>query len=194
MGYGPYINYGESAFCPFLLHLHCLLISVAVPISMAIAACYGYLKQPMKVMYVYFSYPAPMAEPARCHLSISSHLLSRSHLICRLSTDLPLLSAYIFLSTFTHSRIFFPSLSSRWSPGKHPTNTVHAYDIAGGLWACAEWMAPLGRQEADKVCTPGLRVVGFFSPFPTSSQFHPRHACDSSACVSSVPFLCAASS
>jgi hypothetical protein len=25
------------------------------------------------------------------------------------------------------------------------------YDIAGGLWACAEWMASLGRKEATSL-------------------------------------------
>ncbi|KAJ7582574.1 hypothetical protein C8J56DRAFT_222989 [Mycena floridula] len=42
-------------------------------------------------------------------------------------------------------------MKSMWSPGKNPTNTVHAVDIAGGLWACAEWMAPLGRKSADSL-------------------------------------------
>ncbi|KAK0445520.1 hypothetical protein EV421DRAFT_1902467 [Armillaria borealis] len=34
-------------------------------------------------------------------------------------------------------------MKSLWSPGKHPSHTVHVEDIAGGLWACAQWMAPL---------------------------------------------------
>lgn len=29
-------------------------------------------------------------------------------------------------------------------------NSVHTDDVAGALWACAQWMAPLGREEADK--------------------------------------------
>ncbi|KAG9226048.1 hypothetical protein CCMSSC00406_0008710 [Pleurotus cornucopiae] len=37
-----------------------------------------------------------------------------------------------------------------WSPGKNPTYTVHVEDIAGGLWSCAEWIAPLGRTKADE--------------------------------------------
>lgn len=37
----------------------------------------------------------------------------------------------------------------RWSPGKDAMNSVHVYDIAGALWACAEWMAPLGRKQAN---------------------------------------------
>ncbi|THV07857.1 hypothetical protein K435DRAFT_772217 [Dendrothele bispora CBS 962.96] len=37
------------------------------------------------------------------------------------------------------------------SPGKHATNTVHVDDVAGALWACANWMALLGRKEADSV-------------------------------------------
>ncbi|KAF9049396.1 hypothetical protein BDZ89DRAFT_1126771 [Hymenopellis radicata] len=40
-------------------------------------------------------------------------------------------------------------MKSLWSPGKHPNHTVHSEDIAGGLWACAEWMGPLGRKAAD---------------------------------------------
>lgn len=39
----------------------------------------------------------------------------------------------------------------RWSPGKNPSNTVHIDDIAGALWACAQWMAPLGRKTADSL-------------------------------------------
>lgn len=30
-------------------------------------------------------------------------------------------------------------------------NTAHSEDVAGALWACAKWMEPLGRAEADKV-------------------------------------------
>ncbi|KAF7322530.1 NAD dependent epimerase dehydratase family protein [Mycena chlorophos] len=40
-------------------------------------------------------------------------------------------------------------MKSMWSPGKHPMNTVHTDDIAGAMWALAQWMAPLGRKEAD---------------------------------------------
>lgn len=39
----------------------------------------------------------------------------------------------------------------RWSPGKNPTHTVHIDDVAGGMWACAQWMAPLGRKEANSL-------------------------------------------
>lgn len=28
-------------------------------------------------------------------------------------------------------------------------NTIHVDDVAGGMWACAEWMASLGRKEAN---------------------------------------------
>jgi len=38
-----------------------------------------------------------------------------------------------------------------WSPGKNPTNTIHVYDIVGGLWACAEWMASVGRASGDSL-------------------------------------------
>ncbi|KAF8644141.1 hypothetical protein AX16_008668 [Volvariella volvacea WC 439] len=40
-------------------------------------------------------------------------------------------------------------MKSMWSPGKNPTNTIHADDVAGAAWACANWMAGLGRQAAD---------------------------------------------
>ena len=42
---------------------------------------------------------------------------------------------------------FLISAFSSWSPGKNPTYTVHVYDVAAGLWACAEWIAKLGRKE-----------------------------------------------
>lgn len=37
----------------------------------------------------------------------------------------------------------------RWPPGRNPNNTIHVDDVAGAAWACAEWMAPLGRKTAD---------------------------------------------
>jgi hypothetical protein len=37
------------------------------------------------------------------------------------------------------------------SPGKHAINTVHVDDVTSALWAAAEWMAPLGRAEANKL-------------------------------------------
>ncbi|KAG6854958.1 hypothetical protein C0991_009781 [Blastosporella zonata] len=40
-------------------------------------------------------------------------------------------------------------MKSMWSPGKNPNNTVHVDDVAGAAWACAEWIAPLGRAEAN---------------------------------------------
>jgi hypothetical protein len=40
-------------------------------------------------------------------------------------------------------------MKSMWSPGKNPTHTVHVDDVAGAAWACAQWMAPLGRKAAD---------------------------------------------
>jgi hypothetical protein len=30
-------------------------------------------------------------------------------------------------------------------------NTVHSNDVAGGLWAAAEWMSRVGREEALKL-------------------------------------------
>lgn len=38
-----------------------------------------------------------------------------------------------------------------WGPGKHPNHTVHVDDIVGAMWACAQWMANLGRKEADAI-------------------------------------------
>ncbi|EJF65716.1 hypothetical protein BD309DRAFT_944311 [Dichomitus squalens] len=35
------------------------------------------------------------------------------------------------------------------SPGKYPSHTVHVEDIAGAMWAAAEWMAKTGRKEGD---------------------------------------------
>ncbi|KAI0048212.1 NAD-P-binding protein [Auriscalpium vulgare] len=42
-------------------------------------------------------------------------------------------------------------MKSLWSPGKNSMNTVHSDDVAAGLWAAAQWIAGLGRSEADKV-------------------------------------------
>ncbi|KAF9456139.1 hypothetical protein BDZ94DRAFT_1276439 [Collybia nuda] len=42
-------------------------------------------------------------------------------------------------------------MKSVWSPGKNPNNTIHIDDVAGALWACAEWMAPLGRKAANSL-------------------------------------------
>lgn len=28
---------------------------------------------------------------------------------------------------------------------------VHVEDVAGGMWACAEWMAKLGRKDANSI-------------------------------------------
>jgi len=39
----------------------------------------------------------------------------------------------------------------RWSPGHNAMHTVHADDVAGGLWAAAEWMCRVGRDEALKL-------------------------------------------
>ena len=39
----------------------------------------------------------------------------------------------------------------RWGPGKHPTHTVHVDDVAGALWASAQWIAVTGRKEADSI-------------------------------------------
>ncbi|KAG5650371.1 hypothetical protein H0H81_012458 [Sphagnurus paluster] len=40
-------------------------------------------------------------------------------------------------------------MKSMWSPGNNPNNTIHVDDVAGAAWACAEWMAPLGRASAN---------------------------------------------
>ncbi|KAH7921728.1 hypothetical protein BV22DRAFT_1107017 [Leucogyrophana mollusca] len=42
-------------------------------------------------------------------------------------------------------------MKTLWGPGKDRMDTVHIDDVAGGMWACAEWIAPLGRKEADIV-------------------------------------------
>ncbi|KAF9072970.1 hypothetical protein BDP27DRAFT_1381965 [Rhodocollybia butyracea] len=42
-------------------------------------------------------------------------------------------------------------MKSVWSPGKNPTNTLHAEDLAGAAWALAQWMDSLGRKEADSL-------------------------------------------
>ena len=39
----------------------------------------------------------------------------------------------------------------RWSPGHNAMHTVHADDVAGGLWAASEWMFRVGRDEALKL-------------------------------------------
>ncbi|OCH87408.1 hypothetical protein OBBRIDRAFT_796233 [Obba rivulosa] len=41
-------------------------------------------------------------------------------------------------------------LKGLWSPGKHPTHTVHVTDVAGAMWACAKWMAERGRAKANE--------------------------------------------
>jgi hypothetical protein len=41
------------------------------------------------------------------------------------------------------------NFSYRWAPGKDAMNSVHIDDVAGSAWACAEWMAKLGRKEAN---------------------------------------------
>ncbi|KAG6332890.1 hypothetical protein ID866_6197 [Astraeus odoratus] len=38
-----------------------------------------------------------------------------------------------------------------WGPGKDPVHTVHVEDVAGAMWACAEWIGPLGRKQADAI-------------------------------------------
>jgi hypothetical protein len=38
--------------------------------------------------------------------------------------------------------------SGRWSGGLR-LNTIHVDDVAGGMWACAQWMAERGRARAD---------------------------------------------
>jgi hypothetical protein len=39
----------------------------------------------------------------------------------------------------------------RWNPGHNAMNTVHSDDVAGGLWAAAEWMSHVGHEEALKL-------------------------------------------
>jgi len=42
-------------------------------------------------------------------------------------------------------------MKSLWSPGHNAMNTIHSDDVAGGLWAAAEWMSRVGRDEALKL-------------------------------------------
>ncbi|KAJ7929286.1 hypothetical protein B0H13DRAFT_2310747 [Mycena leptocephala] len=57
-------------------------------------------------------------------------------------------SAITVASVYGHMK---KPMKSMWSPGKNPTNSVHTDDVAGAMWACAQWMAPLGRKEADSL-------------------------------------------
>ncbi|KAG8932170.1 hypothetical protein FRC03_005359 [Tulasnella sp. 419] len=47
-----------------------------------------------------------------------------------------------------------------WSPDIH-MNTVHVDDVSGAMWAAAEWMAPLGREQANNVAG---EVIHYFPP------------------------------
>lgn len=39
-----------------------------------------------------------------------------------------------------------------WGPGKHPVHTVHVDDVAGAMWACAEWIDRVGgRTKANEI-------------------------------------------
>ncbi|KAJ7197214.1 hypothetical protein GGX14DRAFT_504254 [Mycena pura] len=56
------------------------------------------------------------------------------------------------MSALLHSRLQRNViLIPRWPPGNNPNNTVHTDDVAGAMWACAQWMAPLGRKEANSL-------------------------------------------
>ncbi|KAJ7349273.1 hypothetical protein DFH08DRAFT_140209 [Mycena albidolilacea] len=57
-------------------------------------------------------------------------------------------SAITVASVYGHIK---KPMKSMWSPGKNPTNTIHTDDVAGAIWACAQWIAPLGRKEADSL-------------------------------------------
>jgi hypothetical protein len=54
----------------------------------------------------------------------------------------------LFLSLYQQ---VYTNASHRWSPGKNPTNTIHVDDVAGGAWACANWIAGLGRKAANEI-------------------------------------------
>ncbi|KAG1796780.1 uncharacterized protein HD556DRAFT_1359723 [Suillus plorans] len=47
-------------------------------------------------------------------------------------------------------------MKTPWGPGKDGVNTVHIDDVSGGLWACAKWIASLGRQQANS--TAGEKI------------------------------------
>jgi len=38
-------------------------------------------------------------------------------------------------------------------------NTVHLEDVSAAMWACANWIQPLGREEANKL--GGEAIAGF---------------------------------
>jgi len=64
----------------------------------------------------------------------------------------PYIDSGLITSTITVASVYGflkKPMKGLWAPGKNPMNTVHVDDVAGGLWACAEWIAPLGRAEAD---------------------------------------------
>lgn len=44
-----------------------------------------------------------------------------------------------------------------WGPGKDPVHSVHVEDVAGAMWACAQWMTPLGRKQADALAGERIR-------------------------------------
>lgn len=76
--------------------------------SISMGAVYGYLKQPVKGLYVHF----------------------------------------LLLDMLVYSYLCM----NRWSPGKHPSHTIHAEDVAAAFWACAQWMAGVGgRAKADEL-------------------------------------------
>jgi hypothetical protein len=57
----------------------------------------------------------------------------------------------IFVRLPCASPPYFCLLAFRWSPGHNPMHTIHSEDVAGGLWAVAEWMSRVGHEEALKL-------------------------------------------
>ncbi|KAI0811244.1 hypothetical protein BC629DRAFT_1732276 [Irpex lacteus] len=48
-------------------------------------------------------------------------------------------------------------MKALWGPGKHATHTVHVEDVAGALFACAEWISRLGYDQA--LATAGEDII-----------------------------------
>ncbi|KAF7966847.1 hypothetical protein HWV62_36895 [Athelia sp. TMB] len=53
------------------------------------------------------------------------------------------------LGTWWHESLRTLASIEDWSPGKNPMHCIHVDDVAGVIWAAAQWMAPLGRAAAD---------------------------------------------
>ncbi|KAI0934471.1 hypothetical protein AcV5_006302 [Taiwanofungus camphoratus] len=57
----------------------------------------------------------------------------------------PIISCITVAAVYGHLK---QPMKGLWSPGKQPMHTVHASDVAGAMWACAEWMTKVGGRAA----------------------------------------------